>query len=141
MCIRDRLTAIDQQINLKVLIANVHAENQSYDKVINLVRKEQPDLAIFMEVDKEWQSQLDTLNDLLPYSSGHCSSCNLGMLLYSKQQLNSSKVEFFGAAQNSSVILGVRVIELRKEPLAYTQLVIKLGKGHGKSTHRRHRAY
>ena len=52
------LTAIDQQINLKVLIANVQAENQCYDKVINLVRKEQPDFAIFMEVDKEWQSQL-----------------------------------------------------------------------------------
>jgi len=33
----------------------------------------------------------------------------LGILLYSKQQLNNSKVEFFGAKQNSSVIAEVTI--------------------------------
>ena len=78
----------NRQSDFKVLIANVHGSNNSYEKVLDLVKIEQPDVAIFMEVTQKWQAQLDTLGDVLPYSSGRCSSCNIGISLYSKGLLN-----------------------------------------------------
>ena len=95
--------------DLKVLVANINTQNTSYDKVIELVRREKPDLAIFMEVDEVWQTQLDSLKDLLPYSSGQSSAYNLGLLVYSNQSLNDSQVEFFGTERNASVVAQLTV--------------------------------
>ncbi|MBE9067599.1 endonuclease/exonuclease/phosphatase family protein, partial [Leptolyngbya cf. ectocarpi LEGE 11479] len=69
--------------DLRVLIANINTQNKSYQKVLDLIRLEKPDLAVFMEVDQAWQDQLDTLSDLLPYSSGQTNPYNLGLLVYS----------------------------------------------------------
>ena len=38
-------------VDVRVLNANVNTQNKSCEKVINLVKSETPDLAIFMEVD------------------------------------------------------------------------------------------
>ena len=97
----------NEQSDFKVLIANVYGLNDSYEKVLNLVRTEQPDVAILMEVTRRWQVQLDTLRDLLPYSSGRCSSCNIGISLYSKQILNDLRIESFGGPKNSSIVAQV----------------------------------
>ena len=93
-----------EKTHLKVLIANINTKNKSYDQVINLVRLENPDLAIFMEVDEVWKVQLDSLNDLLPYSSGQSNPYNLGLLVYSNQSLDDSQVKFFGTDKNASVV-------------------------------------
>ncbi|MEO1351817.1 MAG: endonuclease/exonuclease/phosphatase family protein [Cyanobacteria bacterium J06635_15] len=97
--------------DLRVLIANVNTQNKSYDKVINLVRSETPDLAIFMEVDDAWKSQLDTLGDLLPHSSGQTNPYNLGILVYSNLELGNPKIEFFGTENNASVVTQITVAE------------------------------
>lgn len=100
-----------QGYKVRVLISNINTQNTNYEKVFDLVTTEKPDVAIFMEVDKTWQAKLDTLSDLLPYSSGQCSSCNLGILVYTNQLLNDSRVEFFGADHNSSIIAQLTIAE------------------------------
>lgn len=92
------------EADLRVLVANINTQNKSYEKVLNLVRAEKPDVAIFMEVDEAWKAQFDTLSDLLPYSAGLPNPYNLGLLVYSNQTLDSAQVEFFGTDNNTSVI-------------------------------------
>jgi endonuclease/exonuclease/phosphatase (EEP) superfamily protein YafD len=99
------------EAHLRVLIANINTKNKSYGKVLNLVRSEKPDVAIFMEVDEVWKAQLDKLKDLLPYSSGQSNPYNLGLLVYSNQLLNDSKLEFFGTDRNPSVVSQLTVAD------------------------------
>ncbi len=103
--------SFSQKSDLKILIANVNAQNRSYDKVLSLVQEQQPDLAIFMEVDRQGQAQLDSLKNLFPYSSGNCNTCNIGIVVYSKQLLEDSRIESFGKDKNSSVIARLTIAQ------------------------------
>jgi endonuclease/exonuclease/phosphatase (EEP) superfamily protein YafD len=73
---------------LKVLSANVWINNQNYPDIIALVRKENPDIAMFYEVTAPGRDQLDTLNDILPNSAGRDS----GAIIYTKLSLNGTKI-------------------------------------------------
>jgi endonuclease/exonuclease/phosphatase (EEP) superfamily protein YafD len=75
---------------LKVLSSNVWINNQNYPALLELVRKEDPDIAMFFEVTPPGQQQLDTLNDILPYSAGR----DTGALIYTKLSLNGTKIWF-----------------------------------------------
>jgi endonuclease/exonuclease/phosphatase (EEP) superfamily protein YafD len=72
----------------KVLFANVWAKNQNYAEVLQLVRAELPDFAAFAEVTAEWKKQLDTLKDILPYSTRD----KKGELIYSKISLAGTEI-------------------------------------------------
>ena len=103
------LTTGDRRADLRVLIANINTQNKNYDLVLDLVRAEQPDVAVLMEVDSQWQTQLDTLNDLLPYSSGKAQPYNLGILVYSDRPLENNQIEFFNDDKNASVVTQLTV--------------------------------
>lgn len=90
--------------NLRVLVANINTQNRSHDQVLALVKKEWPDVAVFMEVDQAWVDQFKTLSDLLPYSFGRPNPYNLGLMVYSKQPLSEPQIQFFGAEKNISVV-------------------------------------
>ena len=102
-------TTGDQESDLRILIANINTQNKNYDLVLNLVRIEKPDVAVFMEVDRQWQDKLNTLSDLLPYSSGKTNSYNLGLLAYSNLPLNNPQIKFFNTENNASVVTQLTV--------------------------------
>jgi endonuclease/exonuclease/phosphatase (EEP) superfamily protein YafD len=92
------------EANLRVLVANLNTQNHSHDQVLALVKKEKPDIAVFMEVGDVWVDQLNTLSDLLPYSFGRPNPYNLGLMVYSKQPLSEPQIQFFGVEKNISVV-------------------------------------
>ena len=94
----------ERSANLRILVANINTQNRSYDKVISLVREEQPDVAVFMEIDQTWVEQLDSLQNILPHVFGQANPYNLGLVVYSKQALVNPAVEFFGTEKNASVL-------------------------------------
>lgn len=102
-------TAGNGKSDLKVLVANINTQNKNYDLVLDLIRAEKPNVAVLMEVDRQWQTQLDTLADLLPYSSGKTNPYNLGILVYSDRSLDSTQIEFFGTENNASVVTQITV--------------------------------
>ncbi|NEO27332.1 MAG: endonuclease/exonuclease/phosphatase family protein, partial [Kamptonema sp. SIO4C4] len=105
-----RLTAwASPDPDLRVFIANVNTQNRHYQKVLEVVRSQPPDIAIFMEVDEAWKSQLDTLKDQLPYSTGQTHPNNLGLLVYSHHPLENSRIEWFGTQQNASVVTHLNI--------------------------------
>ncbi|MEO1401963.1 MAG: endonuclease/exonuclease/phosphatase family protein [Cyanobacteria bacterium J06635_1] len=97
--------------NLRVLVANLNTQNTDYGKILAIARAEQPDLAVFMEVDKPWVDQLNTLSDILPYSSGQANPYHVGIMLYSRQPLIDPEINFFGTEIYASVVSQVRFHE------------------------------
>jgi endonuclease/exonuclease/phosphatase (EEP) superfamily protein YafD len=75
---------------LKVFSCNAWAYNQNYPALLELVRKENPDIAMFYEVTTPGQQQLDTLNDILPFTVGRYSQA----VVYTKLDLNGTRVLF-----------------------------------------------
>jgi endonuclease/exonuclease/phosphatase (EEP) superfamily protein YafD len=73
---------------LKVLSCNTWIKNQNYPAIIELVRKEKPDIAMFYEVTAAGRDQLDTLHDILPNSAGRDN----GALIYTNLSLNGTKI-------------------------------------------------
>jgi endonuclease/exonuclease/phosphatase (EEP) superfamily protein YafD len=80
---------------LKVFSSNNWVHNQNYPALLELIRKENPDIAMFYEVTVAGQKQLDTLNDILPYSVGKAP----GVMIYTKLSLNGTKQTLLGNSQ------------------------------------------
>ncbi|MEM7772912.1 MAG: endonuclease/exonuclease/phosphatase family protein [Cyanobacteria bacterium P01_A01_bin.37] len=99
-----RLLTASSETDLRVLVANINTQNTSYDKVIEMVRSEKPDVAVMIEVNQTWQEALDSLSDILPYSSGQPHSSNFGLLVYSNIPLNNTQIQFFGTENIPSVV-------------------------------------
>jgi endonuclease/exonuclease/phosphatase (EEP) superfamily protein YafD len=93
----------------RVFSANVNTQNTRYEQVLSLVRKESPDLAIFMEVSDPWVAQLNTLSDILPYSFGQANPYNSGLVVFSRNQLINPSLEFFDLKGPASVLAGLEI--------------------------------
>lgn len=95
--------------NLRVLIANINTQNKQYADVLAFAQQEQPDIALFMEVDDAWISQLNTLQGELPYTSGEGNPYNSGIVIYSRYPLPNTAPTSF-EDQSSPSIVGQAVI-------------------------------
>ncbi len=104
-----RMLSKRSSADLRILIANINTQNQSYERVLNLVRKEQPDLALFMEVDEVWAEQFNAFKDILPYVFGRAAPYNLGNLVYSRYPLIDPQVDSFGTEKNASIVAKVAI--------------------------------
>lgn len=91
--------------SLRVLSLNFNIKNQSYAKGLSLVRQENPDLAVFMELNLAWKTQLATLHDLFPYSISNTDPNQLGIAVYSKYPLENASIADWGSPHNP-IILG-----------------------------------
>jgi endonuclease/exonuclease/phosphatase (EEP) superfamily protein YafD len=97
---------------LKVVSSNNWAYNQNYPMLLELIRKENPDIAMFYEVTAAGQQQLDTLNDILPFSVGR----NTEVLVYTKLSLNGTKIFYNNPKYHNAVIIE----NLRQNDKAFT---------------------
>jgi endonuclease/exonuclease/phosphatase (EEP) superfamily protein YafD len=95
--------------NLRIFIANLNTKNRSYGQAITAVQQENPDLAIFVEVDQAWTEQLRVLESELPYRFTRPDPFNRGIAIYSRQEFSKPQVELFGSDDNASVITTVAI--------------------------------
>lgn len=82
--------------SIAIMTANVLQTNRNYQKFIDLVRENRPDILVALETDKEWQKRLDTLvsKDGYNYSITQAQSNLYGMVVYSRLPLENSKTQF-----------------------------------------------
>ena len=102
-----RLSTTNETANYKVVSANVWVHNTNPEQVLKFVRKEQPNLAVFMEVNEKMGKQLETLEDILPYSSNQLTPYRLGTVIYSKEPLADVQLQKFNT--RSAVNMSARV--------------------------------
>ncbi len=93
--------------HLRILHSNVLRSNRRYSDVISLVKAEQPDIAVFVEVNSSWAKQLSVLSEIFPYSSTQQESERFGSAIYSKLPLNNSSVRAF-SNQRKSLLVDVK---------------------------------
>ncbi len=90
------LTARSDAANYRVLSANLNRNNNDAQRVLDWVKAEQPDLALFMEVNENMADQLASLKTSLPYSSRQKDAADLDMAIYSKLPLRNLQLKQFG---------------------------------------------
>ncbi len=88
---------------IRVFQSNVLFDNQQYDRVISLVNKENPDIAVFVEFGEEWAKQFEFLKDDFPYFFIHHDNQEFGTAIYSKLPLDNSTIEDLGGSRKTLV--------------------------------------
>jgi endonuclease/exonuclease/phosphatase (EEP) superfamily protein YafD len=73
---------------VKILFSNVWETNRNHQPILDLVRSEAPDIAVFVEVNARWRKQLDSLQDIFPYSRDN----KKGEVIYSKIDLKGTEI-------------------------------------------------
>lgn len=94
----------ESENHLRCFLLNVHQKNKNYAKAISLVREENPEVAVFDEVNEGWIEHLNTLKDILPYSVEQVNPSSLGITIYSKLPLKNVSVDFFGTTQSPTIL-------------------------------------
>ncbi|MBW3466321.1 endonuclease/exonuclease/phosphatase family protein [Arthrospiribacter ruber] len=79
---------------LSVMVINVYQHNDSYQKVINLINEEQPDLFVLVETDQKWADQISHFKSDFPYHIEIPKDNTYGMLFYSKIKVKSHSVRY-----------------------------------------------
>jgi endonuclease/exonuclease/phosphatase (EEP) superfamily protein YafD len=87
--------------HLRILNSNVLTSNRRYSDAISLVKAEQPDIAVFVEVSTSWARELAVLSEMFPYSFQQKESENFGTAIYSKLPLENASVQAFSSQRNS----------------------------------------
>ncbi len=69
--------------------------------MISLVKAEQPDIAVFVEVSRLWAKELAVLSEMFPYSSHLQESDRFGSAIYSKLPLENASIKAFSKQRKS----------------------------------------
>jgi len=74
---------------LKLLHANVLSSNDEYQRLIDLIAAEDPDMIFLQEVTNDWVIGLEPLQNDYPFSYTEARSGNFGIAVYSKIRFDS----------------------------------------------------
>ena len=78
-----------------LMISNVRMVNRKYDKFLELVRKEDPEMLVMNEPDEAWHENVrPMLEKRYPYTIKKPLDNTYGMLLWSKLKLHDGKIRF-----------------------------------------------
>lgn len=92
---------------LRVFLLNVHYQNRAHDKVIALVRRSAPDIALFTEASDHWVEPLSTLQDILPYSYPTETFQEKSIRLFSRYPLQNPQVRYFGDFSRPNILTSI----------------------------------
>jgi endonuclease/exonuclease/phosphatase (EEP) superfamily protein YafD len=82
---------------VKVLTANVHSHNTHYQKVLDLISKETPDVVTLQELNAAWLEALKPLDETYPYRRVIKTFYRERLALYSKLPIIASREKYYGS--------------------------------------------
>ncbi|WP_010136415.1 endonuclease/exonuclease/phosphatase family protein [Ochrovirga pacifica] len=85
------------QKKIKLISANVYQYNTEYQLLIDLLQKEQPDIFITIETNKDWEKALTVFDESYPYHRKVSQENTYGMHFYSKIPFDDLQVHYFVA--------------------------------------------
>ncbi|WP_456269205.1 endonuclease/exonuclease/phosphatase family protein [Kushneria sp. AK178] len=101
--------ALEQQSTFKALTANVDYENDRYAEAVDLIRREDPDLVLLIEVDEAWKQGLAPLNEDYEYRIGEVRGEGLGIMLWSRFPLQEQEVAHLVSERRPSILATVDI--------------------------------
>lgn len=97
---------------IRILSFNLNIQNKQHSEVINIVRDNHPDVALFLEVGRDTVEKLKTgLKDTLPYSF---RSPGGGLALFSRFPIQNPKGDNFNGKGGHNLLA---TIEVNKQPI------------------------
>jgi len=88
---------------VKLLACNVCQFNRGFDRFINLVRKEQPDIVLTMESNSDWERALRVLEADYPHHEKVTLENTYGMHFYTKLSVHHIQTHYFVADDVPSI--------------------------------------
>ncbi|MDT0643073.1 endonuclease/exonuclease/phosphatase family protein [Zunongwangia sp. F363] len=80
---------------VSILLGNVLITNHHAEEFLNIIRNNDPDMVLAMEVNDWWVEHLKSLKKDYPYQMSLPLDNAYGMVLYSKMPLKNSEIKFF----------------------------------------------
>jgi endonuclease/exonuclease/phosphatase (EEP) superfamily protein YafD len=88
---------------IKVISCNIYQFNNEYQRFIDLIKKEQPDIFLTMESNSDWEQAMRVLEKDYPNQQKVTLENTYGMHFYTKLKVNSLKTHFFVADDLPSI--------------------------------------
>lgn len=84
---------------LSVMLSNVYTSNRQHERLIDLVKKVDPDILVFEEVNERWSEVLTgELSHRYPFMRAIPREDNFGIALFSKIDFKTLDVRYLGEA-------------------------------------------
>lgn len=121
--------AINTDNRIKIMVANVLITNKRADKLLELIKENDPDVMVTLETNIWWQRQLDVLEEKYPFTIKCPLENSYGMHVYSRYMLMEPKINFLIEkdipSMNAKVVLPsgkqVRIYFLHPAPPSPTE--------------------
>lgn len=79
---------------LDILVCNVYQHNRNYQKLIDLVKEENPSILFFLETDEEWQNALKSVTKHYEYKIEVPLANTYGLLFYSHFPVKNYEINY-----------------------------------------------
>jgi len=80
--------------DVTVLVSNVYQPNESYNSVLDLIKKENPDIVFLVETNDKWAKECAMLDEMYEYSLKHPLDNMYGLLFYTNLKMISGEIQF-----------------------------------------------
>ncbi len=95
----------------RLLLANVHQENQEREKLCRIIQSVRPDFIVLVEVNQAWINALYPALSSYPYSHTALREDNYGVAVFSQKAIQAAEVRYFSSPLSPTVIARVQVNE------------------------------
>lgn len=89
--------------SIKIISTNIYQFNKEYNKFTNFILKQDPDIILTMESNKEWEEAMQIFKETYPYFCEVGLENTYGMHLYSKFPFAACKVHYLIADDIPSI--------------------------------------
>ncbi|MDT0678094.1 endonuclease/exonuclease/phosphatase family protein [Autumnicola musiva] len=90
----DAVEKFSEENSVSILLTNVLITNRESDKLLEVIKKSDPDLILAMEVNQWWVNELEVLKEDYPYVIKQPNEEAYGMALYSKFPFLENQIKF-----------------------------------------------
>ncbi|NEQ35419.1 MAG: endonuclease/exonuclease/phosphatase family protein [Okeania sp. SIO3I5] len=123
----------DEVNKIRILQLNVFINNQQYNRAIALVKKENPDVAVFLEVGEKWAEELKVLRQSYPYvfhnqDNRIFGKRIFGKLIYSKIPLENQNIKIISKSYKRTALVTQLKVPGKPIFLIVTHLAIPITK-------------
>ena len=92
---------------LNILVSNVYQYNDSFSKLLKLVKEAQPDIVFLLETDHKWRDAVIELRESYPHYIEVPQDNTYGLLFYSKLPITNQEINFLIDDEIPSIIADV----------------------------------
>lgn len=79
---------------ISILISNVEMQNTDFEKVVDVVLTNKPDVVMLLETDKKWQEGVSEIEKEYSFTQHQPQDDTYGVLFYSKKEIRNPEYKF-----------------------------------------------